>query len=70
MKRAYHRIVNADGTAEEGPVLVETDASGRLVGWRRLRREESNTEWVGGDFRMEDDVPGRDGRQASSGRQI
>lgn len=54
MKRAYHRIVNADGTAEEGPVLVETDASGRLVGWRRLLHEESNTEWVGGDFRMED----------------
>ena len=44
MKRAYHRIVNADGTVEEGPVLVETDASGRFVCWRRLWHEESNTE--------------------------
>ena len=54
MKRAYHRIVNADGTVEEGPVLVETDASGRFVCWRRLWHVESNTEWVGGDFRIGD----------------
>lgn len=48
MKRAYHQLILPDGTCQEGPVVVETDAEGRLIGWHLLQGEEPFTEWVGG----------------------
>jgi len=48
MKRAYHDIILPDGTRQAGPVVVETDTAGQLVGWHMLEREEPSTEWLGG----------------------
>ena len=54
MKRAYHDILLPDGTLQHGPVIVETDAEGQYLGWRRLREEEALTEWIGGTFTLAD----------------
>ena len=50
MKRAYHSICLADGTLQQGPVVVETDDEGRFIGWHKLEGEEPFTEWIGGTF--------------------
>jgi hypothetical protein len=64
MKRAYHDILLPDGTLQQGPVVVETDAEGRFLSWHPLNEEvpsevpgkwcsnteESFTEWVGGTY--------------------
>ena len=50
MRRAYHAICLPDGTLHQGPVVVETDAEGHLLGWHDLLEEEPFTEWVGGTF--------------------
>ena len=47
MRRAYHDIILPDGTRQEGPVVVETDAQGHVLGWHKLQEEEANTEWIG-----------------------
>jgi hypothetical protein len=44
MKRAYHDILFADGTLKRGPVVVETTAEGRFLGWHILQEEEAFTE--------------------------
>ena len=48
MKRAYHQIRLPDGSIHEGPIVVETDSDGTLIGWHLLKEEEAFTEWVGG----------------------
>ena len=50
MKRGYHDILLPDGTLQQGPVVVETDAEGRLLSWHQLEEEEPFTEWVGGTY--------------------
>ena len=50
MKRAYHDILLPDGTLQQGPVVVETDETGCLLGWYPLQQEEAFVEWVGGTF--------------------
>ena len=50
MRRAYHDILMPDGTLRKGPIVVETDADGRFVGWHVLLQEEPFTEWVGGTY--------------------
>jgi len=50
VKRAYHSVLLADGTSVEGPVVVETDAEGKLIGWHKLEEEEASTEWLGGTY--------------------
>ena len=66
MKRAYHDILLPDGTLQHGPVVVETDAEGRFLGWHLLgeetppapeapgrwctNTEEAFTEWIGGTY--------------------
>ena len=53
MKRAYHDILLADGTLLAGPVVVETNIEGHLVGWHLLDGEEPFTEWIGGTYSVE-----------------
>lgn len=48
MKRAYHQMLMPDGTLIQGPLVVETDASGTFLRWHLLRGEEASTEWIGG----------------------
>ena len=43
MKRAYHDILLPDGTLQQGPVVVETDAEGRFLSWHLLEEEEPFT---------------------------
>lgn len=50
MKRAYHDILLTDGTLLAGPVVVETNRDGSIVGWHLLEAEEPFTEWVGGTY--------------------
>ena len=54
MKRAYHDILLADGTLLTGPVVVETNRDGSIVGWHLLEEEEPFTEWVGGTYSVGD----------------
>ncbi|MBR6030570.1 MAG: hypothetical protein IKP36_01240 [Bacteroidaceae bacterium] len=62
MKRAYHDILFADGTLKRGPVVVETTAEGRFLGWHILQEEEAFTEWHGGTAK----VPGNYAEKSSS----
>jgi len=48
MKHAYHDIILPDGTRQEGPIVVESDAEGHLLNWHLLNGEEASTEWIGG----------------------
>lgn len=53
-KRAYHDILLPDGTLQQGPIVVETDGRGRVLGWHEMQGEEPFTEWIGGTFSMSD----------------
>ena len=69
MKRAYHDILLPDGTLQQGPVVVETDAEGRFLSWHLLEAEEPPapevlskwcssteepfTEWLGGTYSVD-----------------
>ena len=55
MKRAYHDILLPDGTLRRGPVTVETDDDGNLVGWHQILEEEPFTEWIGGTYKQTTD---------------
>lgn len=54
MKRAYHDILLTDGTRQQGPIVVETDAEGHFLSWHRLEGEEPFTEWIGGTYSLKD----------------
>ena len=53
-KRAYHDILLPDGTLHQGPIVVETDREGHVVGWHEMQGEEPFTEWIGGTFSTSD----------------
>lgn len=52
MKQAYHDIQLADGSLQEGPVVVETDRDRHFRNWHKLQSEEPFTEWVGGTYKV------------------
>ena len=49
-KRAYHSLVLHDGTAVEGPLIVQFDDNEQPAAYRILTQEEADTEWVGGTY--------------------
>ena len=53
IKRGYHRLRTAEGRVVEGPLVVETSEEGRFLSYHLLEQEEESTEWVGGEFYIE-----------------
>ncbi len=52
MKRAYNILIK-NNRVQKGPVVVETDPQGKVLGWHPLMEEEPFVEWVGGQVTID-----------------
>ena len=49
-KLGFHRLLLADGTLVNGPLVVQVDDEGSILSWHPMHGEEESTEWVGGTW--------------------
>lgn len=54
MKKAYHRLIKRDGQVINGPIVVVFDENNIPISCHQLIQEEANTEWIGGEFYIND----------------